>query len=86
MKATNISLNQASNIAIIVAALKVIIKNALVSIIQRVLAELALRRLYRRFLRMMLLAERVTERHPAIANGVLCLLGMGLVLEVFLYA
>lgn len=52
----------------------------------RVVGAWSLPRLYRKVLRMMYAAERATERHPAIADSILVLLGIGLVVEVVFFA
>ena len=45
----------------------------------------SLPRLYRKVLRAMYAAERATERHSAIADGVLWILGIALVAEVIFF-
>lgn len=89
MEATNISIKQQSSVSINIETLQTIKQLCNVDAFGsrfKVQGLISMPRLYRKILRAMYAAERTTERHSAIANGVLCLLGMGLVLEVFFYA
>lgn len=52
----------------------------------RVAGAWSLPRLYRKILRAMYAAERATERHPVIADSILVLLGIGIMVEIFLFA
>ena len=52
----------------------------------RVAGAWSLPRLYRKILRAMYAAGKVTERHPLIADSILLLMGIGLVIEVIFFA
>ncbi len=52
----------------------------------RVAGAWSLPHLYRKILRAMYAAERATERHPVIADSILVLLGIGIMVEIFLFA
>ena len=85
MEATNISINQTSNLAIFIATLKANIQSALPTIKQRVLKELTLSRLYRRQLRMINALARDIEAHPTLTNIIFIAMCAMLAYEVLNY-
>ena len=89
MEATNISIKQQSGVSINVETLQAI-KQHLWFMVKgswlRVAGAWSLPRLYHKVLRAMYVAERATERHSVIADGILWLMGIGLVAEVIFFA
>lgn len=89
MEATNISIKQQSSVSINVETLQTIKQLCNVDAFGsrfKVQGLISMPRLYRKILHAMYAAERATEKHSAIADGVLWLLGIALVVEVFLFA
>ena len=88
MEATIQSSNIQINVSINIDAMKANIQRCLQQIVNRVdgvVANFSIKRLYRRQLRMMYAIGRATERHPAIADTVLWLTGIGLVIEIIFF-
>lgn len=87
MGATNISINQQSSISINVETLQAIKQRVLLSINQQGnVGAWSLPRLYRQELRMARAVARVIDAHPTISNIALWLMGIGIMVEIFLYA
>ena len=95
MEATIQQNNISTNVEINIASLQSIISGALQSTKQRALAAinqhlgigaLTLPRLYRQQLRMVNAMAKAIEKHPVITDAALWLLGIGIVVEAFLYA
>lgn len=86
MKATLQTNNQATNIAINIETMKANIQSALQATKQRVLKELTLPRLYRKELRLARAIARAIDAHPTISNIALWLMGIGIMVEIFLFA
>lgn len=95
MEATIQTSNQATNIAINIASLQSIIVGALQSTKQRALTAinqrgnfgaLTLPHLYRQQLCFINALAKGIEKHPVITDTVLWVLGIGIVVEAFLFA
>ena len=95
MEATIQSSNIQINVSINIDAMKANIQRCLQSIKQYVYGEVtkysilnyqfSITRFYHKILRMMYAIGRATERHPAIADTVLWLTGIGLVIEIIFF-
>ena len=87
MEATNISIKQQSSVLINVDALQEIKQRVLLSIKQLCnVGAWSLPRLYRKELRMARAAVRTIDAHPTLSNIFLCLMGIAIMVEVFLFA
>ena len=88
MEATNISIKQQSSVSINVETLQEIKQRVLsaVSKWSMVNDQWSITRLYRKELRMARAAARAIDEHPTLSNIFLWLMGIGIVVEIFLYA
>ena len=90
MGATNISINQQSSVSINVETLQAI-KQRVLSVVANVQSSMvngqwSITRLYRQELRMARAVARVIDNHPTLSNIALWLMGIGIMVEIFLYA
>ena len=88
MEATNISIKQQSSVLINVDALQEIKQRVLSAAANFSLftVHFSLSRLYRKELRMARAAVRTIDAHPTLSNIFLCLMGIAIMVEVFLFA
>lgn len=87
MEATNISIKQQSSVSINVETLQAIKQRVLLSIKQHCnVAVWSLPRLYRKELRLARAVARVIDAHPTLSNIALWLMGIGIMVEIFLFA
>ena len=88
MEATNISIKQQNSVSINIETLQTIKQHLWLRVKGswlRVAGAWSLPRIYRKILRMMYAAGKVTERHPVIADSILWLMCIGLVAEVIFF-
>ena len=88
MRATNISINQQSGVSINVETLQAIKQRVLSAVakLSIVNGQWSITRLYRQELRMARAVARVIDAHPTLSNIALWLMGIGIMVEIFLYA
>jgi len=89
MKATIQADNQATNIAIKIETMNANINGTLQSVKKSVLnafRALSMPRIYRNQLRMINYIAQFIENHPATTDAVLWLMGVGIIIEAFLFA
>ena len=88
MEATNISIKQQNSVSINIETLQAIKQRVLSVVVNSSLFTLhfSLSRLYRHQLRLARAVARVIDAHPIISNIVLWLMGIGIMVEVFLFA
>lgn len=82
MEATNISIKQSSSVSINVETLWFIVKGSWL----RVASAWSLPRLYRKELRLARAVSKVIDAHPTLSNICLWLMGIGIMVEIFLFA
>ena len=87
MASTNISIKQQSSISINIETLQAIKQCVLLSTKQHCnVGAWSLPRLYRQELRLARAVARAIDAHPTFSNIALWLMGIGIMVEVFLYA
>ena len=88
MRATNISINQQSGVSINVETLQAIKQRVLSAVakLSIVNGQWSITRLYRQELRMARAVARVIDAHPTLSNIALWLMGIGIMVEILLYA
>lgn len=89
MEATNISIKQQSSVSINVETLQAIKQRVLVAVADKFSAlrsQFSVWRVYRHELRMARAIARAIDAHPTISNIALWLMGIGIMVEVFLFA
>jgi len=91
MEATNISIKQASSVSINVETLQAIKQRVLQTVKQTTkkycnVGAWSLPRLYRKELRLARAVARAINAHPTISNICLWLMGVGIMVEIFLFA
>ena len=89
MEATNISINKQSSVSINVETLQAI-KQHLWFMVKgawfMVKGSMSLPRLYRKELRMARAVARAIDAHPTLSNIALWLMGIGIMVEIFMFA
>ena len=88
MEATNISIKQQSSISINIETLQAIKQRVLSAVAKLSIFnfQFSIWRIYRHQLRLARAVARVIDAHPIISNIVLWLMGIGIMVEVFLFA
>ena len=91
MEATNISIKQQSSVSINVETLQAIKQRLLQAAKQAIkkccnVGAWSLLRLYRKELRMARAAARAIDEHPTLSNIFLWLMGIGIMVEIFMFA
>ena len=87
MEATNISIKQQSSVSINVETLQAIKQRVLLSIKQHCnVGAWSLMRLYRRQMLLARAVARTIDAHTTLSNIALWLMGIGIMVEVFLFA
>ena len=89
MEATNISIKQASSVSINVETLQAIKQRVLSVVVSKFSAlrsQFSVWRVYRHQLRLARAVARVIDAHPTISNICLWLMGVGIMVEIFLFA
>ena len=99
MEATNISIKQSSSVSINVETLQAIkqhlwlrVKGAWFMVLcwakrqSRAKGSMSLPRLYRKELRMARAVARAIDAHPTLSNIALWLMGIGIMVEIFMFA
>jgi hypothetical protein len=86
MEATNISIKQQSIVSINVETLQAIEQRVLLSIKRHCnVGAWSLPRLYRKELRLTRTIARVIDAHPTLSNIFLWLMGIGIIVEIFMF-
>ena len=91
MEATNISIKQQSSVSINVETLQAIKQRLLQAAKQAIkkccnVGAWSLPRLYRKELRLARAVTRMIDAHPTLSNIALWLMGIGIMVEIFLFA
>ena len=89
MEATNISIKQQSSVSINVETLQAIKQRVWLMVKGAwfmVKGSMSLPRLYRKELRLARAVARVIDAHPTISNIALWLMGIGIMVEIFMFA
>ena len=86
MEATNISINKQSSVSINIETLQAIKQHLWFMAWLMVKSSMSLPRLYRKELRMVRSVARAIDAHPTISNIALWLMGIGIMVEIFLFA
>ena len=86
MEATNISIKQQSSVSINVETLQAIKQRVLLSIKQHCnVGAWSLPRLYRKELGLACAVALAIDRHPTLSNIALWLMGIGIMVEIFMF-
>jgi len=91
MEATNISIKQSSSVSINIGTLQEIKQRGLQAVKQATkkycnVGAWSLPHLYRKELRMARAVARAIDAHPTISNIALWLMGIGIMVEIFMFA
>ena len=87
MEATNISINQSSSVSINIETLQAIKQRVLSAVANFSLftVHFSLSRLYRQEMRMARAVARVIDAHPTLSIIALWLMGIGIMVEIFMF-